>query len=275
LQATNPSCLFGIIDSKVRKADIHTWDRTTNLIHMSDARGSNAFQTKDIVVSVGDSRRNLGAVLAEYCVIKGTLVDFNDAGFKAYNHSVNASDIKQEIGRLRNERRRQEKLKFILISDRSNIDIPGIDFVVMEPEELNIRAHRRGEALYHHIKQTVIDRARSALKTTQQAVASAIETSLATVQRLAAKHHGNWKTLLKDILNLTDALVSKDITKARELLAVMPEVREVLDTVENPIEVLLASIPKPITNIVEKQIAYHYRDSKEDVPTLKQLMLAI
>jgi hypothetical protein len=55
----------------------------------------------------------------------------------------------------------------------------------------------------------------------------------------------------------------------------MPEVKEVLETVENPIEVLLASIPKPITNIVEKQIAYHYRDSKEDVPTLKQLMLAI
>jgi hypothetical protein len=275
LQATNPSCLFGIIDSKVRKADIHTWDRATNLIHMSDARGSNAFQTKDIVVSVGDSRRNLGAVLAEYCVIKGTLVDFDDAGFKAYNRSVNTSDIKQEIGRLRHERRRQEKLKFILISDRSNIDIPGINFVVMEPEELNIRARRRGEALYNHIKQTVIDRARSALKTTQQAVASAIETSIGTVQRLAAKHHGNWKTLLKDILTLTDALVSKDIAKARDLLAMMPEVKEVLETVDNPIDVLLASIPKPIANIVEKQIAYHYRDSEEDVPTLKQLMLAL
>lgn len=275
LQATNPNALFGIIDSKVRKDDIHTWDRTTNLIHMSDARGSNAFQTKDIVVSVGDSRRNLGAVLAEYCVIQGVLVDFQDAGFKAYNKSVNNSDIKQEIGRLRNERRRQESLKFILISDRNNMDISGIDFTVMEPEELSIRAKRRGEALYNHIKQTVIDLARLAQKTTQRAVARALETTITTVQRLAAKHHGNWKTLLRDVLGLTEALIAKDKIKVQQLLDTMPEFKDVLETVENPIEVLLASIPKPVVNIVERHIAYQYRDRDEDVPTLKQLMGAI
>jgi hypothetical protein len=80
-----------------------------DLIHGGDSRGSNAFQHKSDVLSLGLYRPNMGAALNEYQALAGSICDFEDEGFRRYYSHKIAATVQQEMGRLRANRRPGEQ----------------------------------------------------------------------------------------------------------------------------------------------------------------------
>jgi hypothetical protein len=129
-----------------------------DLIHGGDSRGSNAFQHKRHVLSLGLYRPNLGAVLNEYQAMTGTIVSFEDEGFcRYYAHKV-AATVQQETGRLRANRRPGEGLTFHVVAEGDlsfleelGIKVERIDIGTLDPEfgtiENRVKARNQSAAI--------------------------------------------------------------------------------------------------------------------------------
>ena len=116
----------------------------TDLIHGGDARGSNLFKNKKVVVSLGVYRTNMGACLNEYIALTGNVVGFDDEGFQEYYGHKQASNIIQELGRLRANRRLDEELEFVIAADVDTsfledlgYNVEVIDAVTINPDFCN------------------------------------------------------------------------------------------------------------------------------------------
>jgi hypothetical protein len=271
IQGFYPTKTIGIIDTVARKNLLQTWDKTNTLSHYSDARGSNAFQAKDMVISVGDPRRNIGAELAQYCLMTKQIVSMQDSGFKAYLHSVNTAEIKQEIGRLRNERRPNESLEFVILSNRQ-LDYPSIDFNVVQPEELGLDIKRRGELLWEAVKAKITDFWNRGIKPTQRVIAESLNCSERTIRKLCSKMAVAWGSLVKNLSTLVAAALNNDAPLVKEIVAnEYPELNSLIETepdIRDAVTKFVACIPKQVYLILERFIL----DKYGEVPDLASLL---
>jgi hypothetical protein len=104
--------------SKVGFIDWKRYGSPSDLVHCGDSRGSNAYKEKELVVSFGLSRPNMSAVRLEYETLTGNVIEgIEDKQFSEFYNHVVAANLVQEIGRLRANRRQDQKLTFVLIGD--------------------------------------------------------------------------------------------------------------------------------------------------------------
>jgi hypothetical protein len=89
------------------------------LHHFSDGRGSNAYAEKSAIASFGIPYPQLGALAQEYTLWTGEAVDLDNPSdeFQKLVGERTASEIIQELGRLRANRRQDEELTYYLIGD--------------------------------------------------------------------------------------------------------------------------------------------------------------
>ncbi|MGL5076359.1 MAG: hypothetical protein ACRDBG_11090 [Waterburya sp.] len=271
LQGFSPDKTFGIIDSVARRNLIQTWDKTPTLGHMSDARGANAFQAKDALIVVGDPRKNIGAVLAQYCLMTKQIVSLQDSGFRAFLEATNLAEIKQEIGRLRNERRLHQDLEFILISNKA-LSYPGITFDVKQPESFGLEIKRRGDLLWEAVRAKLTDFYNQGIKPTQRAVAAAVNCTEQTIRNLCKRMAVTWGSLVKNLSSLVVAALEEDEVKVKEIVAQeYPELNTLIKTEEDIQEAVakfVACIPKQVYLVLERFIL----DKYGEVPDLASLL---
>jgi hypothetical protein len=101
---------------------IITWKSladASSLTLLATSRGSNEFQTKQVVAMLGLPRIALSAAEAEYIVLGG-----DKKGFKLYYENLLVSEIRQAIGRLRAEQRETDLLTFKIYAKLSPKTLP-------------------------------------------------------------------------------------------------------------------------------------------------------
>ena len=102
--------------------DFKRFAKPGDLVHFVDGRGSNAFKEKTTVISFGLPVKNMTAVMSEYQVFEGVMCDgLNHDGFQEYLSNQISAEVIQEAGRLRANRRPDEVLEYIIVSD-SNLN---------------------------------------------------------------------------------------------------------------------------------------------------------
>jgi hypothetical protein len=87
-----------------------------DIVTFVNSRGSNLFQSKSVVVCLSVPRMNLGAARNQFKALFN--LDHEEASnfFSEYYNSINHSELLQCMGRLRFNRRLDEKLKFIMLA---------------------------------------------------------------------------------------------------------------------------------------------------------------
>ena len=166
------------------------------LSHLSDARGSNNFQDKKVVIALGVPFCNLGALRCEYEVLSGDILNIEDdnVNFAKFINQQVISDIIQEIGRLRAANRPLEQLKFYFVGDIDSkflIDrgykVEIIPTVAIAPELMTPRQQLRFNIFeaYRTLRKDLSHRPK------QKDVASYLNISRQRVARICNKF-GNW-----------------------------------------------------------------------------------
>jgi DNA polymerase III delta prime subunit len=271
LQGFNPDKTFGLIDTTGRRNVLQTWDKSPTLGHYSDARGSNAFQTKDVIIAIGDPRRHIGAELARFCLLTKTIVSYQDSAFKAFLNDANAAEMVQEIGRLRSERRSDQNLEFILFSNKL-VSYPGITFDVKQPESFGLEVKRRGDLLWEAVKAKLTDFYNQGIKPTQRAIAAAVNCTEQTIRNLCKRMAVAWGSLVKNLSSLVVAAIEEDAPRVKEIVAQeYPELNTLIETEEDIQEAVakfVACIPKQVYLVLERFIL----DKYGEVPNLASLL---
>lgn len=95
----------------------HVGKREGCLYHHSDAIGSNLYQNKIAQVMIGAPLPNINGLLAEYEIIKGKKYRADSDAFKQFYNGKVRTLIIQEIGRLRANRRLDQKLKICILTE--------------------------------------------------------------------------------------------------------------------------------------------------------------
>lgn len=88
-----------------------------------DSRGSNDFLDSSTLILVGTPCRNLNDLLVEYAILTGRS-DPDDPGFQAFVNRRTRADIIQGNGRIRANRRPDEQLTVVIVSDFDLGDLP-------------------------------------------------------------------------------------------------------------------------------------------------------
>jgi hypothetical protein len=156
-----------VIDFKKFEADGAWW---------RDSRGSNDFLNCKTLILVGTPAPNVEAIRSEYLALGG-----DPEKFQSYYDQLVVAEIVQAIGRLRANRRPQESLTVVLITDFP-IDIPGI--VTIRSEEIAIEAAPKRVRTIDRCVQAAKQLADQGLKVTQTAVAKMVGLARETVNRL-------------------------------------------------------------------------------------------
>jgi hypothetical protein len=100
----------GFIEKKV-------FSKEGDLNHFSDARGSNAFESKTAMVVFGTPRMNLSAARRKFEVLYGRLCQDKDPEFDVYYETITQAELLQEVGRLRSVRRPNQKLDIYFVNN--------------------------------------------------------------------------------------------------------------------------------------------------------------
>ena len=89
------------------------------LKHFSDSKGSNKFEEKNAILMIGAPYPHIGEIANEYSLQYGIGVDIENPSdhFKEFYGNRFASEIFQEIGRLRANNRKEELLEFYFAAD--------------------------------------------------------------------------------------------------------------------------------------------------------------
>lgn len=131
-----------------------------------DTVGSNAFKTCKSISTVLP-RPNINALLAEYCVLKNTIVDADDEGFQTYYRSHIKEALVQTRGRLREQLRPGENMTLYIMGDD---DIPIEGERTVAAADFTIDAARKGEKSV----RAIADAARWVMQQGQELTQSAV-----------------------------------------------------------------------------------------------------
>ena len=234
-----------------------------------DSRGSNDFQTAKTLILVGTPCRNIAEQLAEYAILTG-ICDIEDDGFKAYvDHQIRA-DFQQAIGRPRANRRPDEQLTIVILSD---FDL-GIPTKKIKASDITIHAGSKNEQLFHAVKGAVNHLRESGQKITQTAIAKLTDYSQQYISEF-------WKLLLS-LLEIPYRKSSKkspgdDDPESLELIDVHCQVLEAVADEQSPPD-LLESLCNVFFNGLPEylwQNCLHQLSTKAQQSILEALMLGL
>ena len=109
-----------------------------DLRHFIEGRGSNAFQEKEVVAILSAPRLNLGGCLSLYCAYTNSIVQTRNSDFGKYYKFKEQSEILQEIGRLRYNRRPEEDLLCYIVGVKKTDFLEKLGFRVQKIEKDSI-----------------------------------------------------------------------------------------------------------------------------------------
>lgn len=199
-------------------------------IHFRDTIGSNAYQTCKSI-STTPIRPNMGAILAEYCVLSGNIVDLDDELFQAYYCAKYAQQMIQLKGRLRANRRPDEQLQLYIFTDD---ELPISCNRQIQASELTPEAARKGEKTLLQI----VDAAKWVIEQGQQLTQSAVAraTQLLGLKDGAgfSRQHVSrlWDAVLERIQLILDALHQKDSAPVDETSVDTYKVESAVEMIE-------------------------------------------
>lgn len=197
-----------------------------------DSRGSNDFETINTLILAGTPCRNLGDLEAEFTVLYGRvpqegtekvkhpiqvnnsipdgyqpyfeMEDSADEEFREFVRRHTLADIRQAIGRLRDHRRPEEKLRVYFIGDYP-LDIPVTLKQAFDiSSEAGTRTQMLQAAIFSHAKNW---KAQGIVKITQKAIAEATGRTQGRISQFASKFFNGWahfKKLLMSLLENSD-----------------------------------------------------------------------
>lgn len=173
-QALDPTTK--VIDFKRFEADGAWW---------RDSRGVNDFLKVKTLLLVGTPIANIAHLLAEYSILTGTHPTEEDAGFKAFVDRTIRAEFYQAIGRLRANRRPDEQLQIIILSD---FDL-GIPTNKVKASQITLEAAGKWERFEMAVKSAASQLKANGEKITQTAIAKLTGYSQQYLSRF-------WKLLL-------------------------------------------------------------------------------
>jgi hypothetical protein len=188
----------------------------SDLIHGSDARGSNAFEGKEELAVIGLYRKNMSAVLDEYVCLTGHNISIADTDhdFCKYYSDGNFAELIQSLGRNRAARYPDKPFTVTIFDDGlSTQGLENFGYKVNPTigiEEVCPEASPKGTNLYYRIMLFLggeIDRlGKGAIdqikKVSQKEVATACGCSIARLKQVSANLEGGWTTIIKGIVAL-------------------------------------------------------------------------
>lgn len=189
--------------------DFKKFAKPGDLVHFVDGRGSNAFQHKELVVSFGLPVKNLTALQSEYQVFSGNIcTSLEDEGFQVYLSDSISAEVIQEAGRLRANRRPDEDLEYVVVSDSDLNFMSSYGFKVEKTHvmhyipEAGSRAERTRLVVLDAITAIVEKNPDQSIKNlTQAQVIQEAKISQTRLSRLAKKF-GGWEDF-KNVIELT------------------------------------------------------------------------
>lgn len=196
--------------------------------HWRDSRGVNTFmQTKTLLI-VGAPCPNLTEMLAEYSVLTGKVATETHPEFQTWLHQIIQTELIQEIGRLRSQRRLTEQLQVILITD-----FPiALTVESLKASEVTLEAATGTERLIIAIKQAVEYLQSTDQKPTQAAIAQIVGVSQGYISR-------QFQKLLQTLLDPIDRTHHTDSSDDEAPLdLVIPVVEQALAESQTPVQVL-------------------------------------
>ena len=173
-QAQDPTTK--VIDFKRFEADGAWW---------RDSRGVNDFLKVKTLLLVGTPIANIAHLLAEYSILTGTHPTEEDAGFKAFVDRTIRAEFYQASGRLRANRRPDEQLQIIILSD---FDL-GIPTNKVKASQITLEAAGKWERFEMAVKSAASQLKANGEKITQTAIAKLTGYSQQYLSR-------SWKLLL-------------------------------------------------------------------------------
>lgn len=182
-----------------------------DLIHGGDGRGSNAFLTKKNIVSIGVYSPNLGAVLNEYQALSGKVSSFDDPEFVEYYAHKVASNVLQEIGRARANRRENEQLTYHIVADCDLSFLEDLGYEVERIEAVTINPEL--STIENRVKARNIDKAIAFVKEfgedawqklTQQGFAKILGISQSALNQWVKKYVGKFWQFKELVLTLAN-----------------------------------------------------------------------
>lgn len=227
-----------------------------DLIHFSDGRGSNRFLNKKVVMSIGTPTTNISAAMSYYQVLTGEVCkSIEDEGFQTYLANLTGSEVIQEVGRLRANRRPNEELEYVIVSDAD------ISFMATGDKFIIEKTH-----IYHYVENAcgaserlrllVLDTVNrlqelnpnlDILKLSQSEITNEVSISQSSLSKLSKKF-GGWyafKKVIKMVIHGIDAKVEeKDRQTAMKAQAYLPYILK--SSVTNPeiVDEMLGQLPK-------------------------------
>lgn len=182
----------------------------SDLIHGSDARGSNSFEGKEELAVIGLYRKNMTAVLDEYICLTGRRISIADSDydFCKYYSDGNFAELIQTLGR--NRAARYPKKPFTVTIFDDGLSTQGLENFgykvapVMGIEEVCPEASPRGTNLFYRVLLFFEGLVGSVevKKITQGEVATACNCSIARLKQLSANLQGGWTALKEGIIRL-------------------------------------------------------------------------
>ena len=173
-QALDPTTK--VIDFKKFEADGAWW---------RDSRGVNDFLEVKTLLLVGTPIANIAYLLSEYSILTGTHPTEEDSGFQTFVNRTVRAEFHQAIGRLRANRRPDEQLQIIILSD---FDL-GIPTNKVKASQITLEAAGKWERFEMAVKSAASQLKANGEKITQTAIAKLTGYSQQYLSRF-------WKLLL-------------------------------------------------------------------------------
>lgn len=170
----------------------------------SDARGGNTIYQKRFtrLLVLGLPIPNLGQQLASYAALsRRPDVRQDDPAFRGWNDEAVAAGLLQAIGRLRAERRPDEQLEVVIVTDVDLSAVPGLQHIEKVSAadfttDAAPKADRTAASVLAAIHQALLA-GTPPTSVTIAAVARAVGITPRHVGRIASEHGGGWKTWVR------------------------------------------------------------------------------
>lgn len=131
-----------VLSDRHKKIGFIEWKKYAlegDLIHLVTGRGSNGFNNMDAVCSFGIPMKNLSALQQEYTTYTGKKPEGKD--FSKYVNNCRSGELVQEMGRLREERREEDLIYYVVTDDNINwLKDIGYDLEIIEATSLSPEA---------------------------------------------------------------------------------------------------------------------------------------
>jgi len=174
--------------------------------HFVDSRGVNHFETVTRLAIVGTPTPNIGAMVSEFSAMAGRIAAIDDPDFQAWLHRKTESELIQEIGRVRANRRPGETIEVYLLTDHQFETITPIQKTSAEicPDAAT-KGDRFCNAMMEAAKSIVV----AGDKLTQEGLAAVLEKSRGAVLKALNRLEMGWDDFKKMILLLLNSPIAE------------------------------------------------------------------